>query len=195
MKKQHPLFRWIFGGLTAASVAVAGSSPPTATPSPPSATSATQAQPAESAPVSALPEQSGQIWGCTTNGVKTFSNNPCGAKSFRVALRPINTMTPTPIVRSARANGSALRYSKEYTDQNWYPNQETSSEGSDGNAYPFDQGYQGYQGFIYAPLVRPNQDRRPEHHHDSSSEPPNFAARPNHPAPAPHRPASVPRRN
>ena len=192
MKKQHHLFRWILVGLTIASVAVAGSSPPTATPSPPSAASATQAQPAESAPVTAPPEQSGQIWECTTNGVKTFSNNPCGNKSFRVALRPINTMTPTPVIRSARANGIELRYTKEYTDQNLYPDQETSSQGSDGNAYPLDQEYQGY---LYAPLFRPNHHRRPEHHHDSSAEPHNSAVRPNHSGPSPRRPASVPRRN
>src|ERR1700760_1564432 len=34
----------------------------------------------------------GQIWACTTNGVKTFSNNPCGKNSSLLEVGPINTM-------------------------------------------------------------------------------------------------------
>src|SRR6202035_4181246 len=37
---------------------------------------AAQVQPAADPAV-----QDGQIWECVTNGVKTFSNNPCGEKS------------------------------------------------------------------------------------------------------------------
>jgi hypothetical protein len=205
MKKQSDLFRWILGGLTIAGVAVAASTPPTVSPSPPPpAASAPQTQAAESASATAsvqapqaASKQSSQIWECTTNGVKTFSDNPCGTKATRVALRPINTMKPTPVIRSTRADGSDPRYTKEYTDQNLYPDQDASAQGFDDNSYPVDQGYQGYQGFYYAPLNRPDHRRRPERHHDhdASSEPQKSRPQPHNSAPAPHRSMPVPQRN
>lgn len=186
MKKPSDLFRWILGGLTIAGVAVAASTPPTVSPSPPPAASVQAPQ--------AASKQSSQIWECTTNGVKTFSDNPCGTKATRVALRPINTMEPTPVIRSTRADGSDPRYTKEYTDQNLYPDQDTSAQGFDDNSYPVDQ---GYQGFFYAPLNRPDHHRRPERHHDhdSSSEPQKSRPQPHNSAPAPHRSMPVPQRN
>ncbi len=44
----------------------------------------------------------GQIWECTTNGQKTFSNNPCGEKSALRDFGPINTMESTPVFRHPR---------------------------------------------------------------------------------------------
>jgi hypothetical protein len=103
---------------------------PTATPVP--ATAAATAPPAspaaepDAAPVSAPlqaqataePEvPSGQIWECTTKGVKTFSNNPCGEKSTLLDVGPINTMTPAPAIHYARPYGSGPRYATGNADQ------------------------------------------------------------------------------
>lgn len=43
-----------------------------------------------------------QIWECTTNGVRTFSNNPCGAHPTLRELNPMNVMAPTPAYRVTR---------------------------------------------------------------------------------------------
>ena len=190
MKKSLNIFCWFLSGLTAG-VALSGSTSPTAPPStsapPIRADSAAVSAPAQN-PTGAL-KQNAPIWQCTTNGVRTFSNNPCGNQSFRVALHPVNTMTPPPVARHVTSNASEPRDSKEYTEQNLYPDQDASSQGSGGNGYPFDQGY------IYAPLFRPNHHRHPEHHHDSFGGPHRSAAPPNNSAPTPPRTASVSRKN
>jgi hypothetical protein len=49
------------------------------------------------------PEPGAQIWECTTNGIKTFSNNPCGEKSSLREVGPINTMEATPVLRRPRS--------------------------------------------------------------------------------------------
>jgi len=46
---------------------------------------------------------SSQIWECTTNGQRTFSDKPCGVKSSLRELNPINGMDPTPILPPARS--------------------------------------------------------------------------------------------
>jgi hypothetical protein len=199
MNKQRDLFRWFIGGLTIAGVAVAATSPSVSpSPHPLAIASAPNAQAVESAPATvpvqapkAAPKQSGEIWECTTNGVKTFSDNPCGQKSSLVTLRPINTMKPTPVIRSARTNGPEPLYTKEYTDQNSYPDQNASATGFDDDSYPVDQGYQGY---VYAPIFRPNHRHRPEHHHDSS-EPHRFGPKTHNSAPEPQSAMPAPRRN
>jgi hypothetical protein len=189
MKKQRNLFRWFIGGFALAGVAAAATSPP-GSPSPPplAIASAPNAQAVESAPApgpvqapKAAAKQSSKIWECTLNGVKTFTNNPCGQKSSLVTLRPINTMKPTPVIRSARANEAEPPYTKEYSDQNLYPDQNTSAPGFDDNSYAADQGYQGY---AYAPISRPNHHLRSEHHHDSSSGPHKSGPKPHNPVPA-----------
>lgn len=48
-----------------------------------------QAQPAPNLP-------GNQIWECTTNGVKTFSNNRCGSAAVLRELGPINVMDASP---------------------------------------------------------------------------------------------------
>jgi hypothetical protein len=195
MKKQRTLFCWILGSLTLAGAAVAESTAPSA-PAPPGplAASVPQAQGAESAPAAApahtpqaAPIQSGQIWECVTNGIKTFSNNPCGNKATRVALRPINTMKPTPVIRSAYANGTDPRYTKEYADQNLYPDQAASGQGFDDSSSDV-QGYPGVQGFAYLPLSRTHHNHRRAHHRDSTSEQ-------HRPDPKPQRPMPASRKN
>ena len=129
---------------------------PTATPVP--ATAAATAPPAspaaepDAAPVSAPlqaqataePEvPSGQIWECTTKGVKTFSNNPCGEKSTLLDVGPINTMTPAPAIHYARGYGPDSRYAAGYADQSTpaedpYSDQYAAESG--GNSYTIIQG-------------------------------------------------------
>jgi hypothetical protein len=58
--------------------------------------------PAESAPMAVPMPPSGQIWECTTNGQRTFSNNPCGERSSLREVGPINTMEATPILPPTR---------------------------------------------------------------------------------------------
>ena len=108
--------------------------------------------PAQAVPDSPAP--SGQIWACTTKGVKTFSNNPCGEKSTLLEVGPINTMNATPAVHYARY-ASQPQYAPAYTDsdadQEPYADQASAETG--GNTYMIVQG----AGFV----VR----RRPEHPH------------------------------
>ena len=124
---------------------------------------------AQGAPDSPAP--SGQIWECTTKGVKTFSNNPCGDKSTLLEVGPVNTMNPTPAVHYARAYSSEPRYAPAYadsdsaTDQNSYS--DTASAESAGNSYTIIRGV----GFVAR--------RRPEHpHHRPTPDHRNFGPMP-----------------
>lgn len=97
----------------------------------------------------------GRIWVCTTNGVKTFSNNPCGEKSTLLDVGPINTMKAVPAIHYVRAYGPEPRYPAGYADQSApddeYPDQYAAETG--GNSYTIIQGV----GFVAR--------RRPEHFH------------------------------
>jgi hypothetical protein len=113
--------------------------------------------------------QTGQIWACETNGVKTFSNNPCGEKSTLLEVRPINTMNSTPVVRYARANGPEPRYSPGYADQNDSSDQEVYSE--QGPAETGVNPYAVVQGFAFRPRKRPEHPHGPPQHHNTGSAP------------------------
>jgi hypothetical protein len=127
------------------------------------AVAATAPPPAAQAQVAAEPAlQTGQIWECMTNGVKTFSNNPCGEKSTLLEVRAINTMKPTPVVRYARANGPEPRYSPGYADQNNYSDQDVYSE--QGPAETGANSYSIVQGFAFLPRKRPEHPHRPPPH-------------------------------
>jgi hypothetical protein len=110
--------------------------------------------------------QTGQIWECMTNGVKTFSNNPCGEKSTLLVVRAINTMNPTPVVRYARANGPEPRYSPGYADQNNYSDQEVYGE--QGPAETGANSYAIVPGFAFVPRKRPEHPHRPPPHHNTA---------------------------
>jgi hypothetical protein len=108
-----------------------------------------------------------QIWECVTNGLKTFSNNPCGDKSSLVSVRPINTMNATPPVRSARAYTPERAYAAEpayaqpYAEQNSYSDQDGESDQDSvyaGNSYAV------LPGFAYVPKKRHEHPHRPPHH-------------------------------
>ena len=113
--------------------------------------------------------QNGQIWECMTNGVKTFSNNPCGEKSTLLEVRAINTMNPTPVVRYARAYAPEPRNSPGYADQNNYSDPEVYSEQA-----PAETGVNSYaivQGFAFLPRKRPEHRHRPPPHHNTGPPP------------------------
>jgi hypothetical protein len=71
---------------------------PASAPPTPSAQFESQAMPQVTQPAA----PAGQIWECTTNGQKTFSNNPCGAKSSLREFGPVNTMQASPVYRYSR---------------------------------------------------------------------------------------------
>lgn len=123
--------------------------------------------------------QSGQIWQCITNGVKTFSNNPCGEKSSLLEVRAINTMNPTPVVRYARTSGPEPRYSPAYADQDAYSDQEVYDQGAETPV----NSYAVVQGFAFLPRRRPDHPHhRPPFRHNPGDNPG-------------HHPGAPPRRN
>jgi len=144
--------------------------------------------------------QSGQIWECTTNGQKTFSNNPCGEKSTLLAMRAINTMNAAPEVRDARAYGRQPRYAPQYTDQNANADQNAYGDqnanagqnaygdqnayagqdayGEPGNGDYGGSSYAALQGLAFLPRRRPEHPHRPESHHNSPESHHNSGAMP-----------------
>jgi hypothetical protein len=105
---------------------------------------------------------SGQIWECTTNGLRTFSNNPCGDKSSLHEVGPINTMAATPEVRYVRANGPDPRYAPAYVDESPYAEDAYSEPAAESNG----SSYAVIQGFAYLPRRRTeHHPHRPIHHH------------------------------
>jgi hypothetical protein len=202
MNKERDLLPWVLGALSATAVAVAITAvSSTKTAAPPAATAMVAPQSAAApvgptapapaaAPVPAAdpmpqqspmqaqvapepPAQTGQIWECTTKGVKTFSNNPCGDKSTLLEVGPINTMNPTPVVHYARTYAPEPRYAPGYANSDSYADEEPYSDPvsaeSGGNSYTIVQGV----GFVAR--------RRPEHPH-------------HRPAPNHRNPGSMPRR-
>jgi len=159
----------------AAAPAVMPASVPDSDTAPPQATQAqATAEPAV---------QSGQIWQCMTNGVKTFSNNPCGEKSSLLELRAINTMNPTPVVRYARTTVAEPRYSPGYADENTDSDQEVYGEQA---AETPVNSYAVVQGIAFLPRRRPDHPHhRPPFHHNPGDNP-------GHPG---RNPGSPPRRN
>jgi hypothetical protein len=113
------------------------------------------------APVAAESPASGaQIWECMSNGLKTFSNNPCGDKSSLVQVRPINTMSSTPLARSARAYPAEPVYTQPYAQQNSDSDQDDGADQGSANA---DNSYAVVQGFAYLPRKRREHPHRPPH--------------------------------
>jgi hypothetical protein len=183
MDKDRDLLPWILGAMSLATVALAVSVASTSrdAPRPAAAPSQTTAQalphaalpavtpPAVLSAVAPLLESSqtqpivppsqstGQIWECTTNGQKTFSNNPCGDRSSLLDLGPINTMDRTPIYRGSRAYPPAPGFAPEYA----YGDSQESAD----NFYPVM--------VVGAPLLgrrAPQRVHRP-YNHDHSSAP------------------------
>jgi hypothetical protein len=94
-----------------------------------------------------------QIWECTINGQKTFSDSPCGGQSSVRELGPVNRMDPTPILPHGRSYVPESSYQPGYSYQG---DQEDSNPGEQqfaNNSYPV---------FVGFPVHEP---RRPEHAH------------------------------
>lgn len=97
--------------LSTPSPITANSEPSPAAPSP--AAEATM-PPAE---VAAAQEPGNQIWACTTNGIKTYSNNPCGEKSALLEVGPVNTMEATRVPPSAHQYMPEPHYAPDSASQ------------------------------------------------------------------------------
>jgi hypothetical protein len=185
MSKERDLLPWILGGLSAAAIAVAFAAVathtevPTSRPPPvvtaqlpaavgelpvPNAQAAAAAAQPDTAPVSAPPPApvavapqiaAGQIWECITQGVKTFSNNPCGEKSTQLEVGPVNTMSPAPAMHYVRAyEPRAAAYADQSASDDEY---DQNAVETSGNSYTIIQGV----GF--------RARRRPEHFHPPRS--------------------------
>jgi hypothetical protein len=173
MNKERDLLPWILGGLSAAAIAVAFAavsnhrdvpiSPPqvVAAQSPASPTALPVSVTAQTAPPAAEPDAAhaaapspsqtafepqttgGQIWECTTKGVKTFSNNPCGEQSTLLDVGPVNTMSASAPVHYVGAYGPQPRYASGYADQSAAADADDYSDQyaeTDGNSYTIVQG-------------------------------------------------------
>jgi hypothetical protein len=139
-------------------VAAPVSAPPTViAPVPAAAPSPPLSAALDSAPETAPEAQAGQIWECTTKGVKTFSNNPCGEKSTLLEVSQINTMSATPVMHYARAYGSEPRYAPAYAAHGASGDDEQYSEDNDAEA--------GGNSYTIVAGVRVLARRRPEHSH------------------------------
>jgi hypothetical protein len=165
MDKDSDLLPWILGGLMIATMALAiaigstnriaprnlqGLSRTTAQPLPavvltPVSAPSPTVPAAQMQTVTPTMEPGGQIWECTIDGQKTFSNNPCGEKSSLREIGPINTMDPTPILPPIRSYESPSSYQPEYP----YPSTQESAD----NSYPV---------LVGIPF---NERRRPDHPH------------------------------
>jgi hypothetical protein len=114
----------------------------------------------------------GQIWSCTTKGVKTFSNNPCGEKSAPLEVGPINTMNPIAPVHYARAYPTQTQYTQPYSDTaQSYAEDDSEQDGYDGGA----NSYTIVQGVAVLPRRRPeHHPHRPPYHHSPAPAPRKF---------------------
>jgi hypothetical protein len=158
--------RPILAGLVMVSSAAAwANSPAPAVPATPASLPASPATAGTATANAPTPAPSNQIWECTTNGLRTFSNNPCGTKSTVRQLSPINVMEPAPVYRPALSYAQTMasppapvRYS--------YPEQDNNTDEP-----TTDNAYGGYPGVIVVPRarhVRPNNVRphpQPHPHH------------------------------
>jgi len=129
-----------------APASTASSSAAQASPAPPFAPSVgtAQAQPA--------PNPSGnQIWECTTNGVKTFSNNRCGNAAVLREVGPINVMEASPA-----------------SNVHWYGGPDSNGAPDDYDypspPQPADNSYPVVVGVPYLERRRPERPQQLTHH-------------------------------
>jgi hypothetical protein len=99
-------------------------------------------------------EPNSQIWECTINGQKTFSDNPCGDKSLLREIGPVNRMDPTPIPPHARSIAPQSSYQPEYS----YPSEQEDS-------YPGQQQFVDNPYPVYIGIPFREHNRRPDHGH------------------------------
>ena len=183
MDKGRNLLPWILGGLPMATLAIAitvgwaKGIAPNNSPAPsqtaahilPDAEVTTAPAPAPAPPLTVAQirpvtpsiapnvEANRQIWECTINGVKTFSDNPCGDKSSLREIGPINRMDPTPVLPHSRSYVPESSGQPKYS----YPTQQADSYPSDQQSA--DNSYPVFVGVPFRERGRPDHDRRPGH--------------------------------
>jgi hypothetical protein len=128
----------------------ASSSAAQAYPEPPSAqgVSAAQAQPALTQNAAG-----NQIWECTTNGVKTFSNTRCGSAAVLREVGPINVMEASP-ASNVHWYGAGPNDAGDYYDPSYDPNP----------PQPADNSYPVVVGIPYLERRRLERSRQAAHH-------------------------------
>jgi hypothetical protein len=94
-----------------------------------------------------------QIWECTINGQKAFSDSPCGKDSSLREIGPVNRMDPTPILRQARSYEPESSYPPEYPYQNEQEDANSRVQEFAGGSYPV---------FVTTPF---HEHRKPDHPH------------------------------
>jgi hypothetical protein len=192
MDKGRKFQMWLLGGLSMAAFAIAisvgwtkdsapNSSPalsqttahllrdaevttaPAAAPAPTSAPAPTLAV-AQIHRVTPPIEQHRQIWECTINGQKTFSDYQCGDKPSLREIGPINIMDPTPILPHSRSyvpeSSGQPRYSDPSQQADSYPSEQQSAD----NSYPVDDSYPVFVGNPFGERRRPAREHRPQSH-------------------------------
>jgi hypothetical protein len=103
----------------------------------------TQPEPAPNPPGS-------QIWECTTNGTKTFSNNRCGSAAILREVGPINVMDRSPVAANVHWYGPDSNDSPDY----YYPDPPRPAD----NASPI------VVGMPYLERRRPQHPHQPNNH-------------------------------
>jgi hypothetical protein len=92
-----------------------------------------------------------QIWECTTNGVKTFSNNRCGSAAVLRDIGPVNVMEASPA-----------------SNVHWYGGPDSNGASDDYDypspPQPADNSYPVVVGVPYLAHRRPERPQQLPHH-------------------------------
>lgn len=130
------------------------------------------AAPAPVEPLAPPVPSGGHVWECTTNGQKTFSDNPCGAKSTLREISPINIMSSTSVRPPARAYGPQSNYapgSNYSPESNNAPEPDYAPDNSDSGNQGYSNGaYPVVIGVPYRNRARPDHTHRPYHAYHGS---------------------------
>jgi hypothetical protein len=165
MDARKPIIQAIFVGfMTMAALATWADTPaPISAASLPAPASTDTAAPAAApAGTTAAASPSNQIWECTTKGLRTFSNNPCGTNSTVRQLNPINVMEPAPVYHVTHPYAPPVSPTPIRSSYN-PPASDNPDETSTDNAY---NGYPTYVVVTRAHRRRPNNaHNRPHPHH------------------------------
>jgi hypothetical protein len=138
---------------TAAPITVSAPAPVPATAPPPDPSLALDPVQPAGAPMASA----NQIWECTTNGQRTFSDKPCGGNATLREMNPLNVMNSapmsTPMYPYPPQSGSAPDYYSPDTQDDV------------NSSYPVVVGYP------YAVRRRPEHIQRPYHPHTAMAAP------------------------
>jgi hypothetical protein len=148
MDKGRKFRPWILGGLSMAAFAIAiGVGWPTLAV-------------AQNQRVTPPIEQHRQIWECTINGQKTFSDHRCGDKASLREIGPINIMDSTPILSHSRSNVSESsgqpRDSDPSQQADLYPSEQQSAD----NSFAVDDAYPVFLGNSSGEHSRSDHEKR-----------------------------------